>query len=223
MDNILNQFLKTHFKNLALKPPLFYSWENGIRFEISMPGIEHEDPGNLNQIKERTKTLFHHVFHESDELLLITDVHCQASNQFLQKRPTKVYQKYIKSKDRVRKLQHNVLPYVFQEEYEGEDNEKSVTHRFSLRCKKNDIRYTQLLSAISYEDFAHPTTILKGNRESGVDIYFINLTRKMMFHLYDDRGCDIIAAHKEELVELYRNCNDWILDYDREKVDQLFK
>nr|WP_246187574.1 hypothetical protein [Ornithinibacillus caprae] len=68
-----------------------------------------------------------------DEMFLITDIHCEQNNTFLQKRPTKVYQKYIKSKETVRKLQHRVLPNMLEDE-------EMVTHRFVLHCKKKDIR-----------------------------------------------------------------------------------
>ena len=223
MISILSKFMMEHFNNLTLRPPLFYSWKYGIRFEISMPCVEHESKSNLQQIEERITCLFNKAFNDGDKMLLITDIHCERKDSFLQKRPTKVYQKYIKDKGLRRKLQHKVLPSVFLEDEDGEDYEEMVTHRFILPCKKTDIRYKPLLTAISYEDFPHPSQILKGFPRNGIDIYFINVTRKMIYHLYDDRGCDIIASNKEDLRSLYEDLNDWILDYDREQIDQLFK
>lgn len=64
---------------------------------------------------------------------------------------------------------------------------------------------------------------MKNNPESGYDIYFINLTKKVIYHLYDDRGCDILAADKETIRFLYEEYNDWILDYDRDEIDTLFR
>src|SRR5690606_31988449 len=96
-------------------------------------------------------------------------------------------------------------------------------YRFQYACRKGDIRYPQLLQAICYEDFRHPSRILKNNQQSGCQIYFINLSQKLIYHLYDDRGCDIIAADKEDIRYLYDQYNDWILDYDREKIDAVFK
>jgi hypothetical protein len=72
MINFLFQFMKEHFDNLTLKPPLFYSWEYGICFEISMPWVEHEDKENLQQIKERINGIFNRVFDDKNEMLLIT-------------------------------------------------------------------------------------------------------------------------------------------------------
>jgi hypothetical protein len=220
MINTLSHFMKDHFDNLPLEPPLFYSWEYGIRFEISMPCVKHEDKENLQQIKERINGIFNKLFDNGDEMLLITNIHCERNDNFLQRRPTKVYQKYIKDKELMRKLQHRILPNVFLED---EDDEDMLTHQFVLPCKKSDIRYMPLLTAISYEDFPHPSQILKGFPRNGVDIYFINITRKMIYHLYDDRGCDVIASNKGDLRSLYEELNAWILDYDRERIDQLFK
>nr|WP_246187573.1 DUF3885 domain-containing protein [Ornithinibacillus caprae] len=45
----------------------------------------------------------------------------------------------------------------------------------------------------------------------------------MIYHLYDDRGCDVIASNKEDLYSLYKECNKWILDYDRVEIDKVFK
>nr|WP_308291994.1 DUF3885 domain-containing protein [Priestia aryabhattai] len=63
---------------------------------------------------------------------------------------------------------------------------------------------------------------MKSNPQSGYDIYFINLSKKMIFHLYDDRGCDILASNKESIRFLYEEYNNWILDYNREEIDLLF-
>lgn len=220
MTAIANRFMNAHFNELPLKPPLFYSWKYGIRFEISMPGEEHENIRNLRQITERSTGIFNHVFQDTDDLLLITDIHCEKNDAFLQKRPTNVYQKYVKNKELLTKLQYSILQNMFSED---DDYDDMVTHRFVLSCTTKDVRYHELLSAISYKDFPHPTRILKRDYSSGYDIYFINVTKKMIYHLYDDRGCDVIASCKEDLRHLYAECNDWILDYDRDQIDQLFK
>ena len=222
MTTIANHFMKEYFNNLPLRPSLFYSWENGIRFEISMPWGGYNNKNNLNQIKERSTKIFNYLFQDADELLLITDIHCQTNDTFLEKHPANVYPKYVKVKNVLRKLQHHVLPSVFSEEDADEDYENMVTHRFILPCTKGDIRYRQLLTAISYEDFAHPSTILKRNYSTGYDIFFLYMTKKVIYHLYDDRGCDVIASNKEDLRPLYEVYNDWILDYDRDQIDQLF-
>ncbi|KMY51598.1 DUF3885 domain-containing protein [Peribacillus loiseleuriae] len=218
MIKILNSFLDNDFEGLILRPSLFYSWINSIRFEISHPRIPHYEKENLEQTFQRAITLFNKVFGEKDEILFVTDVHSTSNDLFLQRKPLNVYLKYIKDQQRLYKLQYQLLPSVFEDE-----DAQFVTHHFVLPCKKNEIKYAPLLKAISYEDFAHPSTILKNNPQSGYDIYFVNLSKKIIFHLYDDRGCDVLAADKETIRFLYEECNDWILDYDREEIDLLFR
>jgi hypothetical protein len=53
--------------------------------------------------------------------------------------------------------------------------------------------------------------------------YLIDSHSTILFHLYDDRGLDVVAANKESLRSLYERFNVWILDYDRKKIDLLFK
>ncbi|MGG4380541.1 DUF3885 domain-containing protein [Priestia megaterium] len=219
--NTLSSFLEEYCEGLTLRPALFYSWKYSIRFEISDPLISSHEKDCLNQAFHRSITLFQRVFGEGDEILFVTDVYTTNKDLFLQKRPLNVYLKYIKDKKRLYQLNHHCLPSVFQDE--DEDDDQSLTHRFVLSCKKTELRYAQLLKAINYEDFAHPSTILKSNPQSGYDIYFINLSKKMIFHLYDDRGCDVLASSKESIRFLYEEYSNWILDYDREEIDLLFR
>ncbi|PGV53450.1 DUF3885 domain-containing protein [Bacillus sp. AFS037270] len=211
----LYSFLDEYFEGLTLAPPLFYSWSNSIRFEISNPLFPNDSKESWDQTFQRSISLFRKVFEERDVNLLVTDVLTTSDNHFLRRKPLNVYKKYIKDKNKLNQLQYQ---YFFKDE-----EDRTVIHRFVLPCKRDEIRYVQLLKGICYEDFAHPSTILKNNQESGYEIYFINLTKKIIFHLYDDRGCDVLASNKEMIRYLYEELNSWILDYDRKKIDTLFK
>lgn len=223
MSKILHAFLEENFQGLILRPPLFYSWIYSIRFEISDASISFAEKENLKRTFYRTTTLFEKIFDDEDDILFVTDVHTNKNNPFLHKQPLNVYLKYVKVKGKLSKLQYSHLPSVFDDKPENWEYVQDVTHRFVLPCKKKEIKYHQLLKAISYEDFNHPSTILRNNPESGYDIYSINLTKNAIYHLYDDRGCDILAADKETIRFLYDEYNDWILDYDRKEIDSLFR
>ncbi|MCP3762542.1 DUF3885 domain-containing protein [Domibacillus sp. A3M-37] len=222
MTKVLQLFLDQYYNGLVLAPSLFYSWENSIRFEISPPSPDNEEQ-RIKQTFQRAITLFNKAFEENDHILLVTDVHSTSGDNFLQRKPLNVYLKYAKHKQTLYKLQYQLLPSVFDDQDEEDDEDESITHRFVLPCLKNEIKYSQLLKAISYEDFAHPSTILKNNYQNGYDIYFINLSKKIIYHLYDDCGCDILAADKEDIRFFYEEYNDWILDYDRAEIDLLFR
>ncbi|MFQ9989740.1 DUF3885 domain-containing protein [Neglectibacter timonensis] len=44
-----------------------------------------------------------------------------------------------------------------------------------------------------------------------------------LYHLYDDRGLDVLGGSRELLRPLYHKFHDWILEYDLERIDELFK
>lgn len=49
-------------------------------------------------------------------------------------------------------------------------------------------------------------------------VYFLNPATAIIVHMYDDRGLDMIAATRESLVPIYQTFNDWVLDFDRERI-----
>jgi hypothetical protein len=53
-------------------------------------------------------------------------------------------------------------------------------------------------------------------------VYFINTIDLVLFHLYDDRGADLVAADKELLRAICDRFNKWILDYNREEINMTF-
>lgn len=48
-------------------------------------------------------------------------------------------------------------------------------------------------------------------------VYFANTEEVYLYHIYDDRGADLVAERKETLWPIYHNFNQWILDCDRKK------
>jgi len=54
-------------------------------------------------------------------------------------------------------------------------------------------------------------------------VYTIDDRRKLIMHMYDDRGLDVIAVKAARLVPLYVRFGGWILDNQRRKIDLRFK
>lgn len=44
----------------------------------------------------------------------------------------------------------------------------------------------------------------------------------VLYHLYDDRGLDVLGGTRETLLPLYERFSDWILEYDRAQIDAVF-
>ncbi|WP_083671684.1 DUF3885 domain-containing protein [Viridibacillus sp. FSL H7-0596] len=105
------------------------------------------------------------------------------------------------------------IPYIFSDD----DEERTYkTHRFSLKCKTSDFKYIPMLKAICNHDIGVRPSIFHR-------VHFININRKTIFHIYDDRGCDLLATSPETIRDVYDKYNDWILDYDRNEIDEVFK
>ncbi|TDL76210.1 DUF3885 domain-containing protein [Peribacillus frigoritolerans] len=207
--------MKENFSNLNLRPPLFYNWEIGIRFEL---GVEwnreyyYENSQYLKGVYHRALTLFNSLHSAEEEILVVIDVNDFGDRKsYLQK--GRLFSPYVYEKSVLYKIEHTVTPYIFPED--NEDG-KYKTHRFILKCKTSDIKYISMLKAICHQDLGIKPSIFHS-------IYFLNIERKTIFNVYDDRGCDLLAASPESIRYLYNQFNDWILDYDRDEIDMVFK
>ncbi|KQU21724.1 hypothetical protein ASG65_21535 [Bacillus sp. Leaf13] len=202
--------METNFPNLSLRPALFYSWDIGIRFELGVEWkIEYdfENSPYLKGVYKRAINLFKSLHLDDEEIFVVANV-----NDYGYKK-VNIFYPFVRDKDVLYKLKHKVIPYVFPED---DEEGRYITHRFMLRCKTSDIRYVPLLKAICNQDMGIRPSIFH-------DIFFININRDTIFHVYDDRGCDLLAKSAETIRDIYNKYNEWILDYDREEIDKVFR
>lgn len=206
----LDDYLQKYFPNLMLCPPLFYNWDDGIRFELGNPPMFKVDKAlYMEQVYDRALSIYRHLHKNNDEIYVVTNAHFADEPNPIRRKP-KVYRRYINNKDVLKCLQHKVIPYVFADVYEIDDFE---THRFILKCYGSDIKYGSLIKAICNNDVAIRPSIYH-------DVFFVNISAGTIFHVYDDRGCDVVASSKEALINIYRDYYEWILKYDRARIDQ---
>lgn len=206
------QFLNTKFPGLTLEPPLYYSWDASIRFELGVSegdGSIHENPDYLPGVYKRAVTLFNAVHSPGDEIYLIADViRFPDSGAF--NRKIHIFSKYVKKTAVLHKLQEKTIAV------NDPDGDEYTTHRFSLKCNVRDIAYIPLLKAICNQDMGIKPKIYHR-------VYFVNMSKDTIFYVYDDRGCDIAGSTPGDVRNLYETYNDWILDYDRKEIDEVFK
>ena len=212
---LLNDFMNENFPNLELRPPLFYSWKIGIRFELGVDydkNCAYKNSPYLQGVYSRVITLFKSLFSDKDDIYIVVDVNDYADGDTF-KHKLNIFSRYIKDKSVLYRLTQNTIPYIFPE-----DDEEGAykTHRFTLKCKTSDIKYFPILKAICNQDMGIRPSVFHR-------VYFININRKTIFHAYDDRGCDILATSPKTIKGVYDKYNDWILDYDRNEIDEVFK
>jgi len=210
----LNDFMMNSFPGLKLGSPLFYSWDASIRFELGVNESSvsiHENPLYLQGVYRRAIDLFEALHAPEDELYLVVDVH-DFGKRYALRRKLNVFAKYVKKNSALRRLQHENRPYIYPED---DEDRTYRTHRFSLRCRRSDFRYAALLKAICNQDMGISPCI-------HYPIYFVNETKGTIYYVYDDRGCDLLGVDTEAIRWMYEKFNDWILDYDRAEIDEVF-
>ncbi|NOU93231.1 DUF3885 domain-containing protein [Paenibacillus sp. LMG 31456] len=205
-------YMKEHFTQINTYPFYIYhqvpSW---IRFELGLPGLWKENKElYLNHVYKRSKTIFEEMNEPLDDIFLLVIKYGDLTNKNKYKK-LKIFDKYLKDKELLKGL--HVIKRLWAE---NEDEERQVTYSYILKCKVSDIRYTSLLKAISHVDF-----LIKPYVEQSC--FFINTTKNYIFHMYDDRGLDVFSTNNQTLKGIYTKFSDWILDYDRKKIDEIFE
>lgn len=211
----MTDYLNINFPGLSLEPPLFYSWESALRFELGDPGLFDIDGEHyLERVYFRAIELFKELHHPNDDVILVTDAYfANVAKGRVHK--LNLYQRFIKNKKILRHIRIEVIPD------ESDESDTSIgppfyIHRFWLPCKAREIKYAPLIQAICNQDMA-----LKPKMKHRV--FFVNITQGSIFHIYDDRGCDVISMTPDVLREVYDKYYGWILKYDKEKMDRFFR
>ncbi len=210
----LKEYMLETFPNLELRPPLFYNGDIGIRFKL---GVNYdctniyENCPYLEDVYNRAITLFQSLHSKTDDMYIVVDVDDYADGETF-KHKLNIFSKYVKEKSDLFKLHKNTIPYVFPE-----DDEDGVykTHRYTLKCKVSNLKYIPMIKAICNQDMGIKPRIFHR-------VYFININKNTIFHIYDDRGCDVLATSPNTIRNMYHTYNDWILEYDRNKIDKVF-
>lgn len=97
----------------------------------------------------------------------------------------------------------------------GRNAETILRHQLYWNIEKIVFSPDRLLQEIIRADIG-------GINAFASNVYFADTHNVILFHLYDDRGADLVAADKELLRPIYEKFNNWILDYDRETINAIF-
>lgn len=53
--------------------------------------------------------------------------------------------------------------------------------------------------------------------------YLVDFERRLAMNVYDDRGMDVVAMDRAAIAPLYHDFGDWLLDYNRERMVEVFE
>ena len=194
-----------------LTHPIFYNSPIGIRFNIGDNGNDvyiyesqeelSVNPNYVTACLERSLKIYHSLKSEPD-LLAIEGFLCQ----------NETVEDFISSVVSATDLPQ---PNEIKSELTHDDKDELI-HVFLL-WNLNDFNPNKLLEEIIKADLG------SGNFFLTSSVYLICTKDNVLFHLYDDRGADLVTEKKEKIQHIYYELNDLILDYDREKIDDIFK
>jgi len=205
--NLIKNFNKTIYEiGMGIfESPIFYHAPVGIRFEIGAEqdvyikkGLlrkTHPNPLYVKEAFERAVTIFNDL--PQNDWLLRIDV-------FSEQEISKV----------VKKLQLEMPKETVKEMYDLEEEE--ITH-YELYWDLSEIDWSleRILKEVILADIGGVNSLASA-------VFLLHTNEHILYHLYDDRGLDVVAKDKETLRPLYDTYGKWILDYDRKQIDDVF-
>jgi hypothetical protein len=203
-----NGFLKQWYPQLHLGPALFYCWPIGLRFDLQSE-FSTSDDAYFAEVLRRATVIFEAAFAPTDEVLVVVQ----------RPRYTRWFRRWRFRAGHLvlRLLQASRKEVAFQRLANCTrfaDTRQLV--RFIVQRPAHASAYRTILQAISHQDFPPRRPQLHD------DVFFLNLRSRVILHMYDDRGLDLISPDVETLRPLYASLQPLLLDYDREQMAATF-
>lgn len=204
----LPQYLDENFPRLFLHGPLFYRWRLGLRFDL---GGRATAPEEIDVVVDRATSLYESLFATEDTAIVV------AQDWPGDESPPTSF--------------HHLLPlFVFAERenvgLQTPDGQVKVDDPEELEAPTHSLtwvvqpagtfRYDLVFAGLANADHGRSPAISSR-------VYLIKPVANVIFHMYDDRGLDVIAREKDAIRSLYSGFNRWLLDYDRARMDQVFE
>lgn len=100
--------------------------------------------------------------------------------------------------------------------FQEEDDDEVITQvQLYWNLSEIDLSIPALLEKIIKADIG-------GYKALVSSVFFVNTDNAILFHLYDDRGADLIAPSTDLLYPIFERFNNWILDYNKEQINNTF-
>lgn len=203
MHTDLVQFLKKN--KISLVPPLFYGNPYSLRFELG--GDLPNTAARVERATERSLVVFNTVYKADDRIVLVLEE--IASEPTKTKGITKLLEPFVAD------LKEEQLE-IIEDGFDCDEEVISFKH----------IAEVQVSSLRAKEFFRAQIVAELPLKESEPAIFqrcfLLNYSTAVCFHIYDDRGLDVVAPRKELLQAAYEFHNDWLLDHDRKRMKRTF-
>lgn len=192
------------FVNAELPTAVFYRCPVGLRFEIGgkedvyLPGDKGINPAYVQNAFYRAKTLFY-------------DLPCQPELLRIDSYPEET----DGMTDQMLKCLGLPVPDECVMEKRKDEEGSFLQEHLYWNLTEAKCHIDQLLLEIIKGDIGGFSCLTSS-------VYFLSTECPILYHLYDDRGTDIVTNDKKLLMQLYRKYNDWILPYDKDRIRKIF-
>ncbi|MBL1226182.1 DUF3885 domain-containing protein [Enterococcus sp. BWR-S5] len=190
-------------KKLFLRKHHTYKEKYNIRLELTTD-FSHGAVQTIQAISWLPKAITADIFAEED--LVVIGIVIPEYGHVTR------FQKFLK-RNRIRHIDYFTTE-AFSDYYDG------VTGILLFSVQRKDLYLNKLITACLYSDFHSLNPLVPKITER---TFFYNSSKKLLFHIYDDRGCDIWSPDKETAAFYYQKYQKYILDYDRKEIDSWFQ
>ena len=202
----LKSHLNSHFKGVKLVQPLFFKDIPGLRFDLQDSLFDTTDDAYFIEVVKRMDRIHSITTSENDSIILF-------------------YRKYVYKRRKIRKTN-----YLFRQLNRSSATiqyKKSKTNPYGdyiapsdrfcevvIKDKARNINLHNLYVATGNMDFVRDPLLTARDGE----LYIINLSKKTITLMYDDRGCDLISLDIDLLQRYYKELSDLILEVNRPQI-----
>ncbi len=166
-----------------MKKPVFYNNKCGIRFSLSKK--ENSDVNRFLECFSNTRKLFELTFQNSKEIYVVLELFDYEKTKSDNPRGLEELNKrgFVPGKNFKRSTFHD-------------KEEDFYRYRYLFKEQKESPSVDVLLWAVLGSDLG-----IKPSAE--VDAYLIDEAEELLFHPYDDRGCDIVSSDEKKIMPIY--------------------
>ena len=192
--------------NERLQLPIFYECPYALRFEIGTPSLMDRQTLYTRAALMRTHSLY--VSSATYDTLLW--IHYCSPDTLTSTHTQELLARFCLLADLPEPIE------IYQQETTDSDGAPLLRIFFLWDMRQTPPDINALLRGIIQTDFMDFLELSSA-------VFFFDTTSHILLHLYDDRGMDIAAASIESLRSLYEQFPNWLLAYDRKRMDTLFQ
>lgn len=201
----IKQLMDEYYKGFLLTPAIYHSLDLGIHVELGEDIYQFNEDGTLNM--KRFHSVYRHVaeifpllFKKDDDVILIVNSYPSDSSKTVY---PNFFQRYVKVQQKRYSLRMHEFIWQF-------DEEAICVQQMELLCKVSELKLEYLLKSLIHKDFGSlKPQLRKKDCIYPPDIFFINVRTKCIFHIYDDRGCEIMNTDVKLHKQLVESLKGW--------------